>query len=140
MVLDRPLTLRRVVERVVEQQRAGCIPDLFATWQSVCILFELTKRQVYPLRERIKGVQKAGNKVERAEEFERAIREIEELYHDFRTTFPVATEEEAVEDLAAIARGDHVDAEEAFARIAGVDAATWRRRVAAHEADQPSQG
>jgi hypothetical protein len=127
--LDRPSTMRRVVDRVWETYRAGRIPNLLRVWHTVSVLFKLALRQAPPLRERIDRARQAGFKVERADEFEHAVRELEELRDQFCMTFPVATDEEAAADMAAIARGEYLDVDVAFAKIAGVDVETWRKRV-----------
>lgn len=134
--LDRPSTMRRVVDRVWEIQRAGRFGNLLQAWHEVSVLFDLAMRQAKPLLEMIDLAQKAGYTVERADEFERAVRELEQLRQDFQGKFPVVTEVEAAEDRAAMARGDYHDADTAFARIAGVDVETWRRRVEEYEGGQ----
>ena len=129
--LDRPSTMRRVVERVWETYRAGRIPNLLHVWHSISVLFKLALRQAPPLRERIDRARQPGFEVERADQFDRAVRELEEMRVQFRTTFPVATEEEVAADKDAIARGDYQDVDAAFATIAGVDGETWRKHVTA---------
>jgi hypothetical protein len=134
--LDRPSLMRRLVDEVCKDREAGRIANLLQTWHEVSLLFALLKSQAAPHREAIAAARQSGHGIEHAEDFERAFRELDELADEFRKRFPVATEEEAAEDRAAIARGEYQDAEEAFARIAGVDVATWRQRVAEHERGQ----
>jgi hypothetical protein len=109
--------------------RAGRVANLLNGWHTISVLFKLALRQAPPLRERIDHARQAGFKVERADEFEGAVRELEELRDQFRKTFPVATDEEVAADKDAIARGDYQDVDAAFATIAGVDVETWRKRV-----------
>jgi hypothetical protein len=54
--------------------------------------------------------------------------------------WPVCTEEEASEALAAAARGEAIDLDDAFAQIAGVDRATWLERVTAHKGGSHGSG
>jgi hypothetical protein len=131
--LDRPSLMRRVVDEVCKARQAGRIANLLQIWHEVSLLFDLLKRQATPLREDIDAARQGGPGIERAEEFERAVRELQELSDQFRKRFPVTREEEAAEDRAAIARGEYQDAEEAFARVAGVDVDTWRRQLAEYE-------
>jgi hypothetical protein len=43
--------------------------------------------------------------------------------------WPVGSDEEIAQARAAANRGEGLDLDEAFAEIAGVDAAAWRQRV-----------
>jgi hypothetical protein len=136
VILDRPRLMRRVVERVWQEQRAGRIANPFQIGHRVSVLFDLAAREARPIQNLIVLAKQAGYQVERAEEFSRAVREMEELRDEFKRTFPIVTAEEAQQDRDAVARGDFVDAEEAFAHIAGVDVETWRRRVADYESSR----
>jgi len=48
----------------------------------------------------------------------------------------VGTDEETAAAAAAAARGEGIDIEEAFAELAGVDVASWLRRIAAKKANE----
>jgi hypothetical protein len=137
VMFDRPNLMRRVVERVWQSHRAGQIANLFQTRHRIAVLFDLATREAHPIKNLIVRAQQAGYRVERAAEFERAVREMEELRDEFKKTFPVVTATEAAQDRTALAGGDYVDAEDAFARRAGVDVATWRQRVADYESGRP---
>jgi hypothetical protein len=54
--------------------------------------------------------------------------------------WPICTEGEAAEALAAAGRGEALDADHAFAQIAGVDRAAWAERVAEHKRRYPRAG
>lgn len=127
--LERPATVRMAVGRVWEAQRVGRIANPFGIWQLVSILFDKALRQASALQETIATAQTAGFAVARAPEFARAVRELEAMRDEFQTTFPVATPQEAEEDRRSIASGEHLDVEEAFAQIAGLDVETWQQRV-----------
>jgi hypothetical protein len=131
--LDRPSLMRRVVDEVYRARQAGRLTNPLRVWHGVSLLFDQLKRRATSFREMIASARQDGYAIDRAEEFERAVRELEELDEQLRQQFPVATDEEATEDRAAIARGDYQDADEAFARASGVDVDTWRKRMAEYE-------
>jgi hypothetical protein len=132
--LDTCLSVRRTIDRVWELQRAGRVSDLLAAWATGSRLFDETIRTADDVRGLLHLAQRRGRVIGRAAELEQVAAQLPSQREEFRTTFPLATEEEAREARAAIARGEYLDADEAFARIAGVDVETWRRRVAEYEA------
>ncbi len=133
LFLDRPATMRRVVERVRKSAQLGHVPNLLQLWHEVSSLFLAALHPVAPLRDLLARLRAAGCVVERAEELKLAVRDLEELRQEFRKTFRVVTRQEAEADRRAIARGESQDADEAFAEIAGVDVETWCKRVAKHQ-------
>jgi hypothetical protein len=60
---------------------------------------------------------------------DRAIRVVTEAKHAVLEQWPVGSPEETAEAKAAIARGETVPADEAFAEIAGTDVESWRKKV-----------
>jgi hypothetical protein len=130
LFLDRPATMRRLVERVWEVMRACQFANGLDIWHEVSILFHLALHQTIPLRDSLARCKQAGLPVEREEACRNAVRELTDLRARFRKSFPAATEEEAEADRRAVAQGDYLDDNEAFADIAGVDLDTWRTRAA----------
>jgi len=128
--LDRPATLRRLVEHVWATQRAGRVPDPLPLWLNVSVLFQLALRQANSLRESIAFARAGGFRVEREEEFERTVREIEALRGEFQKPFFFKASEGEREAALGL---EYLDADEAFAHIAGVDVETWRQRMAEYE-------
>jgi hypothetical protein len=67
----------------------------------------------------------------------RALAEVREAREHLIQRWPVRSPDELAEARRQIERGEGVDAETAFARIAGVDVETWQRRVEEHKRAQP---
>lgn len=71
----------------------------------------------------VKGIDRLGN----------ASDILDGLIVRLRDEWPVATQAEVEQALAAAARGEAVDLDEAFAQIAGADKDAWLQRVAEHK-------
>jgi hypothetical protein len=130
LLLDRPTTMRRVVERIRQVATAEPARNLLELWHEGSSLFAAALRPVAGHRELIALLQKAGYAIDGADRFEQTIRELEEMRDEFRKTFPGVTQQQAAADRNAIAAGESQEIDEAFADIAGVDVDAWRKRVA----------
>ena len=129
LFLDRPATMRRVLERLRKVAQSEQAQNLLQLWYEGSYLFDAALRPLAATRRVIAVLRQAGFVVEGVEKLEQTVRELEEMRDQFRKTYPAATNEEAQNDRLAIAKGEYQDADEAFAEIAGVDLDTWRKRV-----------
>jgi hypothetical protein len=67
---------------------------------------------------------------------EKAIEAVGEAKRTILERWPVGSPQEIAEAKAAIERGETLDADEAFAEIAGVDVGGWRKSVEEYKARQ----
>jgi hypothetical protein len=79
--------------------------------------------------ELIETYERRGGSVEEAAELRSALGQTRRLEAQIFEHWPRFSNKDVAEARAALARGECLDLEDAFAQIAGVDRETWRRRV-----------
>jgi hypothetical protein len=133
--LELAQDLRDLIQREVREvggQPAQAVPVLQERRQALEDLCEMVLTDLSTLRAFLTSWGQTGESTAEITRLERAAEEVREVRDHLLRQWPTRSPAEMVEVRRQIERGEGVDAEVAFARIAGVDVETWRQRVEEH--------
>jgi hypothetical protein len=133
LCLDWPDAARRLWNLTVDRIAARRIRNFQATGEALRELFDTTLRFLDGFHHWTEDLKRRGLSIGYVEELGRAAEELRQLRTYAVSHWPWIDEAMVAEAVVDYKRGDSLPLVEAFADIAGVDSATWLRRVEGHQ-------